>query len=52
MQQLPFPIIDPHIHQWDPYNTPTCGSASGKAVRQSSQITRQNGSTVETQRRH
>ncbi|ENU16476.1 Uncharacterised protein [Acinetobacter lwoffii] len=22
MQQLPFPIIDPHIHQWDPYNTP------------------------------
>ncbi|SPL70566.1 amidohydrolase family protein [Acinetobacter stercoris] len=22
MQQLGFPIIDPHIHQWDPYNTP------------------------------
>lgn len=22
MQSLPFPIIDPHIHQWDPYTTP------------------------------
>jgi len=20
--QLNFPIIDPHIHQWDPYHTP------------------------------
>ncbi len=22
MNVLPFPIIDPHIHQWDPYHTP------------------------------
>ncbi len=22
MNLLPFPIIDPHIHQWDPYHTP------------------------------
>jgi len=22
MQRLNFPIIDPHIHQWDPYHTP------------------------------
>lgn len=26
MKTLNFPIIDPHIHQWDPYNTPHSGA--------------------------
>ncbi len=30
MQQLPFPIIDPHIHQWDPYNTPHAAALAVK----------------------
>lgn len=30
MQQLPFPIIDPHIHQWDPYTTPHAAASAVK----------------------
>src|SRR5690606_1886058 len=30
MQQLPFQIIDPHIHQWDPYNTPHAAALAVK----------------------
>ena len=30
MQQLSFPIIDPHIHQWDPYTTPHAAASAVK----------------------
>lgn len=28
--QLNFPIIDPHIHQWDPYHTPHAAALAVK----------------------
>ena len=32
MQDLNFPIIDPHIHQWDPYNTPHAAAFAVKLL--------------------
>ena len=32
MQNLNFPIIDPHIHQWDPYNTPHAAALAVKLL--------------------
>lgn len=32
MQQLDFPIIDPHIHQWDPYHTPHAAALAVKLL--------------------
>lgn len=32
MHQLNFPIIDPHIHQWDPYNTPHAAALAVKLL--------------------
>ena len=32
MNQLNFPIVDAHIHQWDPYNTPHAASLAVKLL--------------------
>lgn len=32
MNQLDFSIIDPHIHQWDPYHTPHSAAVLVKAL--------------------
>ena len=32
MQQLDFAIIDAHIHQWDPYNTPHAAALAVKLL--------------------
>lgn len=32
MQKLDFAIIDPHIHQWDPYNTPHAAALAVKLL--------------------
>lgn len=32
MRHIDFPIIDPHIHQWDPYNTPHAAALAVKLL--------------------
>ena len=32
MQTLDFAIVDSHIHQWDPYNTPHAASLAVKLL--------------------
>ena len=32
MQHLDFALIDPHIHQWDPYNTPHAAALAVKLL--------------------
>lgn len=32
MQKLDFPIVDSHIHQWDPYNTPHAAALAVKLL--------------------
>ena len=32
MQNLDFQLIDPHIHQWDPYNTPHAAALAVKLL--------------------
>ena len=34
MKQLDFAIIDPHLHQWDPYHTPHSAALLVKALGQ------------------
>ena len=34
MKKLDFTIIDPHIHQWDPYHTPHSAALLVKALGQ------------------